>query len=32
VGYNWIDSLIATAAAKVTDEMFEMRSDIFPGA
>jgi hypothetical protein len=31
VGYNWIDSLIATAAAKVTDEMFDMRADIFPG-
>jgi len=30
VGYGWIDTLIATANAKITDEMFEQRAEFFP--
>jgi asparagine synthase (glutamine-hydrolysing) len=30
VGYGWIDTLISTASQKITDEMFEMRAEIFP--
>jgi len=30
VGYSWIDTLIATAASKVTDEMFAKSAETYP--